>query len=53
MTYSLCKKLIVKGNYDKDDMLNKLDVFLLANRITEDEYKELTEMINSKEITEE
>ncbi len=48
MTYSLCKKLIAKGNYDKADMLNKLDVFLLANRITQDEYKELTTLINSE-----
>lgn len=48
MTYSLCKKLIAKGNYDETEMINKLDVFLLANRITEEEYKELIALINSE-----
>ena len=49
MTYALCKKLIANNNYDKSELINKLDVFLLAGRITEQEYKELTELINSKE----
>ena len=34
MTYARLKKLIVRGAYNKEDMLNKLDVFLMANRIT-------------------
>ena len=34
MTYARLKKLITKGAYEKEDMLNKLDVFLMANRIT-------------------
>ena len=41
MTYARLKKLITKGAYEKEDMLNKLDVFLMANRITEEQYQEL------------
>lgn len=45
MTYHNCKKLIEAGRYEKEDMLNKLDVFLLNNRITKAQYKELVELI--------
>ena len=31
--------------YDKNSMKDKLDVFLLAERITDDEYKELMQMM--------
>lgn len=48
MTYGYCKKIIAGGKYEKNDMLDKLDVFLLAGRITNDEYKELVAEINSK-----
>lgn len=46
MTYGLCKKIIAKGNYDKTELLNKLDVLLFANRITDEQYKELVAMID-------
>lgn len=49
MTYGLCKKIIAKGNYDKDELLNKMDIFLLNNRITQEQYNELASMINSQE----
>lgn len=45
MTYNYCKKIIAGGKYDKDEMKDKLDVFLLANRITDEQYKELTAMM--------
>lgn len=48
MTYALCKKLISSGNYEKEDMLNKLDVFLLNNRINDVQYNELVAMINAE-----
>lgn len=41
MTYSRLKILITKGGFKKEDILNKLDVFLMANRITEEQYTEL------------
>lgn len=45
MTYARLKKLITKGAYEKEDLLNKLDVFLMANRITEEQYQELIGMM--------
>lgn len=45
ITYKMCKILIEKKRYEKDDMLEKLDVFLLANRITKEEYEELVGML--------
>lgn len=47
MTYGYCKKIIAGGRYDKKEMLDKLDVFLLAGRITDEQYKEVVEEINS------
>lgn len=50
MTYRNCKKLIEAGRYEYNDMLNKLDVFLLGNRITQTEYEELVQSVNEKII---
>lgn len=47
MTYGYCKKIIAKGNYDKQGMTDKLDVFLLAGRITNEEYTELIGLMDS------
>ena len=47
MTYIFCKKLIELGRYNEEDLLNKLDVFLLNDRITQSEYEELVDMINA------
>ena len=54
MTYRNCIKIIenYKNTYEylikELDMLNKLDVFLLGNRITQDEYEDLVKLLNSK-----
>lgn len=49
MTYLLCKKVIEKGTYGpKEEMLIKLDVFLLNNRITQEEYEELVNLLKNK-----
>jgi hypothetical protein len=45
MTYARLKKLIENGAYDKESMMNKLDVFLMANRITEEQYNELVSLM--------
>jgi len=54
MTYTYCKKVIVNTDYTsqakKDDMQIKLDVFLLNNRITQDNYSELTALLSAKQI---
>ena len=46
MTYGYCKKIITSGRYEKQDMLDKLDVFLLAKRITDEQYEELVKMMD-------
>lgn len=46
MIYKLCKNIINKSNYTSyDEMMNKLDVFYLGNRLTEEQYKELVELL--------
>lgn len=45
ITYKMCKTLIERKRYEKEDMLEKLDVFLLANRISKEEYEELVGML--------
>lgn len=49
MTYSTCKKVIevqkARGTLNSDDMKAKLDVFLLAGRITEEQYNDLLTLI--------
>ena len=48
-TYLLCKKVIGNGAYGtKEEMMFKLDMFLLANRITQAEYNELVSLLNSQ-----
>lgn len=45
MTYLRVKKLIENGVYVKEDMLNKLDVFLMASRITQEQYTQLVALM--------
>ncbi len=46
MTYIYCKKVIENGTYGtKEEMLIKLDVFLLNNRIKQEEYTELSGLL--------
>ena len=46
MTYIYCKKVIQNGTYGStEDMMVKLDVFLLNNRITQEQYTELVGLL--------
>jgi hypothetical protein len=45
MTYNLCKKLIEAGRFNVAEMLNKLDVFLLNGRISDEQYNELVALM--------
>ena len=49
MTFEIVKKAIevqkLKGTLDRNDMMNKLDVFLLNGRISEEEYNEIVKMM--------
>lgn len=55
MTYDNIKRLILKGSLSdeqKSDLLNKMDMFCLFNRLTDEEYRELyTLMYPNIEIT--
>jgi len=46
MTYLALKKIIESGGYDSEDILTKLDIFFLGNRITEGQYKELKALVD-------
>ena len=48
MTYKVCKRLIQNGNFEKEDMAMKLDVFLLNDRITQENYNELVGLMDEK-----
>lgn len=45
MIYNLLKKLILRGDYNKEDLLNKMDTYLLFGRITQEQYNELAELM--------
>ena len=44
--YENIKILIESGNYQKEDILKKLDIYLLLNRITAEQYQELVNLID-------
>ena len=48
MIYSLCKTVINNRNYEYQSMLRKLDVYLLGDRITSDQYNELKDSMDAK-----
>jgi len=49
LTYRACKSQIERKSYaTKEDMHQKLDIFLIGDRITQDEYKELTDLLNAE-----
>lgn len=44
--YRTCKRMIERG--DLDGMDTKLDIFYASNRLTSDEYAELTRLLAEK-----
>jgi hypothetical protein len=48
MTYLAMKKIIESGNYDKNEIIEKLDIFLAGDRITIEQYNELKELMERK-----
>lgn len=49
MLYEIIKNLIEHNYYEREDMTNKLNVFMLVNQISQDQYLELLAMINPVE----
>lgn len=49
ITYRLCKNKIEKDMYEtQEDMQIMLDVFYAGERITRDQYQELSDLLSSK-----
>jgi len=48
MTYEMMKRIIQRGGCDKESTMKKLDAFLWADRITEEQYKELVELLKEE-----
>ena len=48
MIYKMILKKIESGSYDKNDLLKKMDVYLLCDRITDEEYRELKEKMDAQ-----
>jgi hypothetical protein len=46
MLYNLLKNLITNNYFTKEDMTNKLNVFMLYNQVTEPQYSELIALVN-------
>lgn len=49
MAYRLIKLVIIRGGYDKDEIMNKLDAYLAFGRITTAQYEELAALVNGQE----
>lgn len=52
MIYSIAKNLIERKEFKKDDMIKKLNVFFMFEQLSDEEYKELLDLINNPKIEE-
>lgn len=51
ITYKLCKNKVEKGMYEtREEMQTMLDVFYAGNRITTEQYQELSLLLDTKEV---
>ncbi len=48
MIYKALKLVIDGGNYDYESTLSKMDLYLLADRITEGQYNELKMLMDAQ-----
>lgn len=46
-TYANCRTLIINKRKTREEMLVYMDVFLMNNRITPEQYQELIDLMNS------
>lgn len=49
MIYNSIKRLVVAGRYEANDLRGKLDILIANNRITLEQYNELSLLISNKE----
>lgn len=48
MAYKLMKVVILRGGYDKQEIMDKLDAYLAFGRITLEQYNELVNLVNGE-----
>lgn len=46
-TYDLAKKFIIAKTYTKEDISKRVNMFYMFNQLTDDEYQELIELIET------
>ncbi len=49
MAYNLMKRIIARGGYNREDVMDKLDAFLAADRLTVEQYRELVDLMGGAE----
>lgn len=49
MAYKLMKVVILRGGYDRQEVMDKLDAYLAFGRITLEQYNELAELAKGGE----
>lgn len=52
MIYNLLKSKIERGNFVREDLITKMDVYLLNDRITQENYTELVALMDAKAAAE-
>ena len=52
MAYKLMKRIIERGGYDAADVMDKLDTYYAACRLTTEQYNELMALVNPPANTE-
>ena len=45
MAYRLMKRIIERGGYDRDDVMDKLDTYYASGRLSKEQYEELMGMV--------
>lgn len=53
MAYKVMKRIIERGDYDKEDVLNKLDTYYATGRLNTEQYEELVALVNGTPTGEE
>lgn len=51
MIYGALKIVINGGNYNYESTLNKMDFYLLGDRITQGQYNELKGLMDAQQVT--
>ena len=45
MLFALIQRKVARKDFDREDLMKKLDIFLLGNRLTVEEYESLVKLM--------